>query len=422
MEDYPKTQGNDFLHRATAIRSLIKAGGDLPKQYDLSSLRLLGTVGEPINPEAWMWYKDTVGGGRCPIVDTWWQTETGSIMIAPLPGATMTKPGSCTLPLPGIFPAVIDENGNEAKSGQGGYLVLQKPWPSHLRTIWGDDERYVQTYYPATVANGKYYVAGDSANRDEDGYFWIMGRIDDVLNVSGHRLGTMEIESALVANPKSPKPPLFGRPDDITARRFALLWCYMATVRKARRRTNWENNCVIGSAKKLAPSPNRKKFASATICLRQEAVKSCAVYYATSPKGRTLRRILQHWKTRHFRATKRIQLMRLIVVGVIVLALNWTTGQAAAYDFPQTEKYKKGLNLADYYVTKSPVGLPAHWDGEKLIDDKGGTYQTPDWFIEHFPPNALDGVLSGKDIETIRRVAYRRDAQNAWQRLRLYRI
>ena len=205
-----------FYTAPTAIRSLIKAGGDLPKQYDLSSLRLLGTVGEPINPEAWMWYKDTVGGGRCPIVDTWWQTETGSIMIAPLPGATMTKPGSCTLPLPGIFPAVIDENGNEAKSGQGGYLVLQKPWPSHLRTIWGDDERYVQTYYPATVANGKYYVAGDSANRDEDGYFWIMGRIDDVLNVSGHRLGTMEIESALVANPQVAEAAVVGRPDDIT--------------------------------------------------------------------------------------------------------------------------------------------------------------------------------------------------------------
>ena len=307
-------------------------------------------------------------------------------MIAPLPGATMTKPGSCTLPLPGIFPAVIDENGNEAKSGQGGYLVLQKPWPSHLRTIWGDDERYVQTYYPATVANGKYYVAGDSANRDEDGYFWIMGRIDDVLNVSGHRLGTMEIESALVPIPKSPKPPLSVAPTTSPARRFALLWCYMATVRKARRRTNWENNCVIGSAKKLAPSPNRKKFASATICLRQEAVKSCAVYYATSPKGGHYAGYFNTGKPGHFRATKRIQLMRLIVVGVIVLALNWTTGQAAAYDFPQTEKYKKGLNLADYYVTKSPVGLPAHWDGEKLIDDKGGHIKRPIGLLNIFRP------------------------------------
>ena len=205
-----------FYTAPTAIRSLIKAGGDLPKEYDLSSLRLLGTVGEPINPEAWMWYKDMVGGGNCPIVDTWWQTETGAIMIAPMPGAITTKPGSCTLPLPGISPAVIDENGAVMEHGQGGYLVLQKPWPSHLRTIWGDNERYRQTYYPPSVAGGKYYVAGDSAYRDDDGYFWIMGRIDDVLNVSGHRLGTMEVESALVANPKVAEAAVVGYPDEIT--------------------------------------------------------------------------------------------------------------------------------------------------------------------------------------------------------------
>ena len=205
-----------FYTAPTAIRSLIKSGGDLPAQYDLSSLRILGSVGEPINPEAWMWYRDTVGGGRCPVVDTWWQTETGSNMIAPLPGAITTKPGSCTLPLPGIDAAVVDESGAETKSGENGFLVIKKPWPSQLRTIWGDHDRYLHTYYPKEVAGGAYYVAGDSATRDEDGYFWIMGRIDDVLNVSGHRLGTMEIESALAAHPKVAEAAVVGRPDDLT--------------------------------------------------------------------------------------------------------------------------------------------------------------------------------------------------------------
>lgn len=205
-----------FYTAPTAIRSLIKAGGDMPKDYDLSSLRLLGTVGEPINPEAWMWYYNIVGGGKCPIVDTWWQTETGSNMIAPLPGAIPTKPGSCTLPLPGIFADIIGEDGKQMPPGKGGYLAITKPWPSQLRTIWGDDERYVKTYYPKEVAGGKYYVAGDSAHRDDDGYFWMMGRIDDVLNVSGHRLGTMEIESALVANAKVAEAAVIGRPDDMT--------------------------------------------------------------------------------------------------------------------------------------------------------------------------------------------------------------
>lgn len=205
-----------FYTAPTAIRSLIKIGAELPQVYDLSSLRLLGTVGEPINPEAWIWYRETVGGGRCPIVDTWWQTETGSNMIAPLPGAIATKPGSCTLPLPGIFAAVVDENGEEVERGQGGYLVIRKPWPSQLRNVWGDSDRYISTYYPPGVAGGRFYVAGDSAHRDEDGYFWIMGRIDDVLNVSGHRLGTMEIESALVANPKVAEAAVIGRPDEMT--------------------------------------------------------------------------------------------------------------------------------------------------------------------------------------------------------------
>ena len=203
-----------FYTAPTAIRSLIKLGADLPGTFDLSSLRLLGTVGEPINPEAWMWYHEAVGQGRCPVVDTWWQTETGANMIAPLPGATPTKPGSCTLPLPGIDAAIVDEHGGAVEQGQGGYLVIRKPFPSLLRTLWGDDERFVKTYFPAEMG-GKTYLAGDSAHRDSDGYFWIMGRIDDVLNVSGHRLGTMEIESALVAHARVAEAAVVGKPHDI---------------------------------------------------------------------------------------------------------------------------------------------------------------------------------------------------------------
>jgi acetyl-CoA synthetase len=207
---------NVFYTAPTAIRSLIKAGGELPKKYDLSSLRILGTVGEPINPEAWMWYHETVGGGRCPIVDTWWQTETGGHMITPLPGAIPTKPGSATLPLPGIFADIVDETGLPVGKGKGGILVIKRPWPSMLRTIWGDPDRYVKTYWPDDFKR-KLYLAGDGASTDEDGYFRIVGRIDDVLNVSGHRLGTMEIESALVANSKLvAEAAVVGKPDDLT--------------------------------------------------------------------------------------------------------------------------------------------------------------------------------------------------------------
>ncbi|MCG9025740.1 acetate--CoA ligase [Laribacter hongkongensis] len=205
---------NIFYTAPTAIRSLIKLGADLPKQFDLSSLRVLGTVGEPINPEAWMWYYEVVGGGRCPIVDTWWQTETGSAMIAPMPGAVATKPGSCTLPLPGIMADIVDESGAQVEPGRGGFLVIKKPFPSLVRTIWNDPDRFKKTYFPEEF-NGQYYLAGDSANRDENGYFWIMGRIDDVLNVSGHRLGTMEIESALVANPLVAEAAVVGKPHDV---------------------------------------------------------------------------------------------------------------------------------------------------------------------------------------------------------------
>jgi acetyl-CoA synthetase len=209
-----------FYTAPTAIRSLIKIGADLPKQYDLSSLRILGTVGEPINPEAWMWYYETVGGNRCPVVDTWWQTETGGHLITPLPGATPLKPGSCTLPLPGIIADVVDETGTSVERGKGGILVIRKPWPSMLRTIWGDPERFRRTYFPEDF-KGKFYVAGDGASRDANGYFTIMGRIDDVLNVSGHRLGTMEIESALVSNPKVAEAAVVGRPDPLTGEAIA---------------------------------------------------------------------------------------------------------------------------------------------------------------------------------------------------------
>ena len=202
-----------FYTAPTAIRSLIKLGGELPGQYDLSSLRLLGTVGEPINPEAWMWYYTAVGKERCPIVDTWWQTETGCHMIAPLPGAVPTKPGSCTLPLPGIMATIVSETGDELPGLNGGFLVIKRPFPSQIRTIWGDPQRYQQNYFPPDMQGA--YLAGDSAHRDKDGYFWIMGRIDDVLKVSGHRLGTMEVESALASNPLVAEAAVVGKPHDI---------------------------------------------------------------------------------------------------------------------------------------------------------------------------------------------------------------
>ncbi|MGD9710368.1 MAG: acetate--CoA ligase [Halothiobacillaceae bacterium] len=209
-----------FYTAPTAIRSLIKAADNNPavhpKQYNLSSLRILGSVGEPINPAAWEWYYENVGGGRCPIVDTFWQTETGAHMITPMPGATPMVPGSCTLPFPGIMAAVVDETGTEVPWGQGGILVVKKPWPSMIRTVWGDPDRFKKTYYPEDF-KGKLYLAGDGAIRDvETGYFTITGRIDDVLNVSGHRMGTMEIESALVAHEKVAEAAVVGRPDDVT--------------------------------------------------------------------------------------------------------------------------------------------------------------------------------------------------------------
>lgn len=201
-----------FYTAPTAIRAFIKWGEKWPMRHDLSSLRLLGTVGEPINPEAWIWYHTVIGKKRCPIVDTWWQTETGAMMIAPIPGVTPTKPGTATQPLPGIDVAVVDKDGQPVPKGQGGYLVVRKPWPSMLRTVYGDPARYEQQYwsrYPGI------YFTGDGARQDADGYFWIMGRVDDVLNISGHRLGTMEVESALVSHPAVAEAAVVGRPDEI---------------------------------------------------------------------------------------------------------------------------------------------------------------------------------------------------------------
>jgi acetyl-CoA synthetase len=196
----------------TAIRAFIRWGDHWVTKHDLSSLRLLGTVGEPINPEAWMWYHRTIGGERCPIVDTWWQTETGAIMITPLPGAIPTKPGSATLPFFGVDPAVVDEKGREVKANVGGKLIIRRPWPSMLRTIYGDKQRYKKQYWSEFKGN---YLTGDGARRDEDGYFWIVGRIDDVLNVAGHRLGTSEIESALVSHAQVAEAAVVGRPDEL---------------------------------------------------------------------------------------------------------------------------------------------------------------------------------------------------------------
>ncbi|HET9529237.1 MAG TPA: acetate--CoA ligase [Blastocatellia bacterium] len=209
---------NVFYTAPTAIRAFMKWGEQWPRRYEMKSLRLLGTVGEPINPEAWMWYREIIGRGRCPIVDTWWQTETGMIMITPLPGATPTKPGSATRPFPGIIADVVTREGKPVPPGSGGYLVIKRPWPSMLRTIYGDPDRYVQQYWSEIPGM---YFAGDGARKDEDGYFWIMGRVDDVINVSGHRLSTMEVESALVAHPRVAEAAVVARPDDVKGQAIA---------------------------------------------------------------------------------------------------------------------------------------------------------------------------------------------------------
>src|SRR2546428_6825635 len=219
-----KYRVNIFYTAPTAIRTFMRWGAEHVKKHDLSSLRLLGTVGEPINPEAWMWYHKVIGGERCPIVDTWWQTETGMILIAPLPGAIPTKPGSATKPLPGVIADIVDRQGRSLPANPGGFLVIKQPWPAMLRTIYGDDARYKEQYWDQVP---HVYFTADGARCDQDGYFWIMGRVDDVLNVAGHRLSTMEIESALVHHDKVAEAAVVGRPDEIKGEGIA---CFLTLV------------------------------------------------------------------------------------------------------------------------------------------------------------------------------------------------
>jgi acetyl-CoA synthetase len=215
IEDYKVTI---FYTAPTAIRTFMKWGDEHVTKHDLSSLRLIGTVGEPINPEAWIWYQETIGGGRCPVVDTWWQTETGAIMITPLPGIVPTKPGSATVPFPGIFADVVDEAGESVPLGGGGYLVITRPWPAMARTIYGDDQRYVDTYWSRFPNR---YFPGDGAKRDDDGYFWLLGRVDDIMLVSGHNISTTEVESALVSHVSVAEAAVIGRRDELTGQAIA---------------------------------------------------------------------------------------------------------------------------------------------------------------------------------------------------------
>ncbi|MEM8953661.1 MAG: acetate--CoA ligase [Verrucomicrobiota bacterium] len=250
-----------FYTAPTAIRAFIKAGDEFPKKYDLSSLRLLGTVGEPINPEAWIWYHKAIGGEKCPIVDTWWQTETGAIMISPLPGATPTKPGTATLPFFGVDAAVVDESGVETPPNEGGKLVIRKPWPSMLRTLWGDDSRFIETYWNEYQEQG-FYLAGDGARRDEDGYFWIVGRLDDVLNVSGHRLGTAEVESALVAHDTVAEAAVVGRPHDIKGQAVVAFVTLKSGINPSDQ-LNQELRTHVGTAIGAIAKPDEIRFAAA---------------------------------------------------------------------------------------------------------------------------------------------------------------
>jgi acetyl-CoA synthetase len=252
--------GVSILYTApTAIRAFMKWGDEWPAKHDLSSLRLLGSVGEPINPEAWMWYHKVVGGGRCPIVDTWWQTETGSILITPLPGATPLKPGTATLPFFGILPEVVDDQGRPVPKNSGGKLVIRKPWPSMLRGIWGDTERYKQTYW--SEVKGSYFT-GDGCRQDKDGYFWIVGRIDDVLNVAGHRIGTAEVESALVSHPSVAEAAVVGRPDELKGQ---ALVCFVTLKTGQKASPELKNELRNHIGKEIGPvaKPDEVRFAEA---------------------------------------------------------------------------------------------------------------------------------------------------------------
>lgn len=252
-----------FYTAPTAIRSLIKAAEANPEihpsKFNLDSLRIIGSVGEPINPEAWMWYYQNVGRERCPVIDTWWQTETGGHVLVPLPGATPTKPGSCARPLPGMFTAVVDETGQEVPAGKGGFLVIRRPWPAMARTLWGDPERFKRSYFPEHLG-GDVYLAGDGANIDQDGYYWIMGRIDDVLNVSGHRMGTMEIESVLVAHPKVAEAAVVGRPDDVTGEAVVAFVVLTGPVPEGEEAVKVANELRAWVAQEIGPIAKPREF------------------------------------------------------------------------------------------------------------------------------------------------------------------
>jgi acetyl-CoA synthetase len=253
-----KYKVNIFYTAPTAIRAFIKWGDHWPAKYDLSSLRLLGSVGEPINPEAWMWYHRVIGQERCPIVDTWWQTETGCIMISPLPGITATKPGSCTRPLPGVVPDIVTKDGQSLPANSGGLLVMKQPWPSMLRTLYGDHERFKQTYF-STIPGC--YFAGDGARKDEDGYIWVMGRVDDVLNVAGHRLSTMEVESALVAHPNVAEAAVVGFPHEIKGEGI----CCFVTLKNGEGNEQLERDLIAHVRKQIGAlaTPDKIRFSSA---------------------------------------------------------------------------------------------------------------------------------------------------------------
>ncbi len=252
--------GVTILYTApTAIRAFMKWGDEWPKKHNLTSLRLLGSVGEPINPEAWLWYHEKIGGKRCPIVDTWWQTETGGIMISPIPGATPTKPGSATLPFFGILPEVVDDKGNAVPKNSGGKLVVRKPWPSMLRGVWGDPKRFMETYW--TEVKGSYFT-GDGCRQDKDGYFWIVGRIDDVLNVAGHRIGTAEVESALVSNPKVAEAAVVGRPDELKGQAL-VVFVTLKTGIKASEELKRELRDHVGKEIGPVAKPDDIRFAEA---------------------------------------------------------------------------------------------------------------------------------------------------------------
>ena len=276
IEDYRVT----ILYTApTAIRAFMKWGEQFPRRHDLSSLRLLGTVGEPINPEAWMWYHKVIGGGRCPIVDTWWQTETGAIMISPLPGATPTVPGSATRPLPGIVPEIVTKDGQPVATNQGGFLVIKQPWPSMLRTLYGDDDRY-KTQYWSDIPGC--YFTGDGARCDEKGNYWIMGRVDDVLNVAGHRLSTMEIESALVSHPAVAEAAVVGKPDELKGQAIVAF----VTLESGHSPSEiLRHELRTTSPRRSEHSLGQTRSTSRTLCPRLGAARSCDACCGTSPRA-----------------------------------------------------------------------------------------------------------------------------------------